>query len=60
MTHPNYVVVAGEIAALPLIFGAVWLALVFSAHNAAALYVRIWAENAALRTVRRRDEDGRP
>jgi len=46
--HPNYIVVALEIALLPLVFGAWVLALVFSALNAAALYVRIRAENRAL------------
>lgn len=57
MAHPNYIVVAGEIAVLPLVFGAVWLALVFSALNAAALYVRIRAENTALHRMRRHDEE---
>jgi methyltransferase len=46
--HPNYIVVALEIAVLPLVFGAWLLAVVFSALNAAALYVRIRAENRAL------------
>lgn len=46
--HPNYIVVALEIAVLPLVFGAWILALVFSVLNAAALYVRIRAENRAL------------
>jgi methyltransferase len=47
--HPNYVVVAVEIALLPLVFGLVAYALVFSVLNASALWVRIQAENAALR-----------
>jgi methyltransferase len=46
--HPNYVVVAGEIAVLPLVFGLPAYALVFSALNAAMLWVRIRAETAAL------------
>jgi methyltransferase len=46
--HPNYVVVAVEIATFPLIFGAPLTALVFSALNAALLYVRINTENRAL------------
>ncbi len=46
--HPNYVVVAVEIATFPLIFGAPFTALAFSALNAALLYVRINTENRAL------------
>lgn len=46
--HPNYVVVAGEIAALPLAFGLWQVALLFSLLNAAVLAVRIRAENRAL------------
>ncbi|RCW77075.1 isoprenylcysteine carboxyl methyltransferase family protein, partial [Phyllobacterium bourgognense] len=34
LSHPNYVVVIGEIAVLPLCFGLVWYALAFSALNA--------------------------
>jgi methyltransferase len=49
LRHPNYVVVVAEIAVLPLAFGLVWLALVFSLLNAAVLWVRISAEGAALR-----------
>ncbi|HEY6916760.1 MAG TPA: isoprenylcysteine carboxylmethyltransferase family protein [Allosphingosinicella sp.] len=45
--HPNYLIVAGEIAALPLAFGLWPAALVFSLLNAAILYVRIRAEEAA-------------
>lgn len=48
LSHPNYVVVAGEIAVLPLMFGLVWYAVAFSVLNAIILYVRIRAENAAL------------
>jgi methyltransferase len=50
--HPNYVVVAGEIAVLPLVFGLWQVALIFSALNAALLWVRISAENEALRSLR--------
>lgn len=46
--HPNYLVVALEIALLPLVFGLVGTALVFSLLNAAVLAVRIGAENRAL------------
>jgi methyltransferase len=48
--HPNYAVVAGEIAVLPLVFGAWQIALVFSILNAAMLAWRIRAENAGLAT----------
>ncbi|HEY2710270.1 MAG TPA: isoprenylcysteine carboxylmethyltransferase family protein [Caulobacteraceae bacterium] len=46
--HPNYVVVAAEILVLPLVFGQWAYALVFTALNAAILFVRIRAENVAL------------
>ena len=46
--HPNYVVVAVEILTFPLIFGAWVTALVFTALNAAFLYVRVRAEERAL------------
>lgn len=49
LSHPNYAVVAAEIFVLPMAFGLVTYALVFSALNAAVLAVRIRAENAALR-----------
>lgn len=46
--HPNYLVVAGEIAVLPLVFGLWQVALIFSVLNAAVLWVRIREENRAL------------
>jgi methyltransferase len=46
--HPNYLVVIGEIAVLPLAFGLWQVALIFSIGNAAALAVRIAAEEKAL------------
>jgi len=48
MRHPNYAVVAGEIAVVPLALGLPIYALVFSILNAAVLALRIRAENAAL------------
>lgn len=48
LKHPNYAVVASEIAVLPLVFGLPWFALAFSIANALLLSVRIRAENAAL------------
>jgi methyltransferase len=50
--HPNYLIVAGEIAVLPLVFGEVAVCLVFSVLNAALLFWRIRQEDAAL-SVRR-------
>ena len=49
VNHPNYVVVAGEIAVLPLVFGFWDLALIFSLLNGAVLATRISAEDGALR-----------
>lgn len=49
LNHPNYAVVIGEIAALPLAFGLPIYAIVFSLANAAVLTVRVRAENAALK-----------
>jgi methyltransferase len=46
--HPNYWVVAAEIAILPLVFGLPAVAAFFSVLNAIALWVRIRAENRAL------------
>ena len=48
LRHPNYWVVAGEIAVLPLVFGAWEIAAVFSALNAGLLVHRIRVEEAAL------------
>ena len=49
-SHPNYAVVAAEIALLPLVFGLWPIAIVFTALNAAVLAVRIREENQALRS----------
>lgn len=48
LSHPNYAVVASEIAVLPLALGLPWFALVFTVLNAAVLFVRIRAEERAL------------
>lgn len=53
--HPNYLIVTGEIAVLPLMFGLPWLAAIFTALNAAVLWVRIRAETAALASARPAD-----
>ena len=49
--HPNYAVVVGEIAALPLVFGLTAYAVVFSLLNASMLWLRIRTESAALGEV---------
>ena len=46
--HPNYMVVAGEIAALPLAFGEIWVAVIFTILNGAMIAWRIRAEDMAL------------
>jgi methyltransferase len=48
LRHPNYWIVLGEIAVLPLAFGAVPIATVFSAGNLALVARRIAIENQAL------------
>jgi methyltransferase len=48
LRHPNYLVVVGEIAVVPLIAGAWEIALAFSAANAVLLWHRIRVENATL------------
>jgi len=48
LAHPNYVIVAAEIIALPMALGLPWIALVFTTLNAAVLWVRIRAEEKAL------------
>jgi methyltransferase len=52
ISHPNYAVVIGEIAVLPLCLGLTWVAAVFTVLNAAVLTIRIRAENAGLRELR--------
>ncbi|MEQ9124547.1 MAG: isoprenylcysteine carboxylmethyltransferase family protein [Alphaproteobacteria bacterium] len=48
MKHPNYAIVVGEIALVPLCLGAPWLALGVSIAHLGVLAIRIRAENAAL------------
>jgi methyltransferase len=48
LSHPNYAVVTAEIALLPLVFYLPWTAAIFTVLNAAALRMRIRAENRAL------------
>ena len=46
--HPNYLAVAVELLTASMMFGAWRTAIVFSLLDAAALWVRVRAENAAL------------
>ncbi|MCA3555021.1 isoprenylcysteine carboxylmethyltransferase family protein [Aestuariivirga sp.] len=46
--HPNYLVVIGEIAVLPLCLGLTWFAIIFSLANLGVLAIRIRAESTAL------------
>ncbi|NTJ66885.1 hypothetical protein G6M50_19380 [Agrobacterium rhizogenes] len=49
LSHPNYAVVVGEIAVLPLAFGLPLYAAIFSLLNGIILAIRIRAESAYLR-----------
>lgn len=55
LRHPNYVVVALELAVAPLVFGAWRISLLFSALNLALLAWRIRVEEQALAPRRRLD-----
>jgi methyltransferase len=48
LRHPNYAVVAGEFAAVPLALGLPIYALVFTILNAVVLAIRVPEEDAAL------------
>ena len=48
LRHPNYLIVAGEIALLPLVFAEVWVTVLFTILNAMALTWRIREEETAL------------
>ena len=51
-SHPNYMVVVGEIAVLPLALGLIWVALAFTVLNALMLVVRLKSENLWLADAR--------
>jgi methyltransferase len=51
LSHPNYAVVVGEIALLPLALHLPLLALIFTALNAAVLVIRIRTEVRALSAI---------
>lgn len=48
VSHPNYLIVLGEVAILPLAFAAVAIAVGFSACNVVLLTRRIYLEERAL------------
>jgi methyltransferase len=52
LSHPNYAVVTGEIAVLPLVFYLPRIAAIFTALNAFVLAIRIRAESRALAASR--------
>jgi methyltransferase len=52
LSHPNYAVVVGEIAVLPLVLYLPWLTVIFTVLNAVVLAIRIRAENRALAASR--------
>jgi methyltransferase len=52
VSHPNYAVVIGEIAVLPLVFGLWQIAFIYSMLNATVLMIRVREENRALGRLR--------
>jgi methyltransferase len=50
--HPNYLIVIGEFAVLPLVFGLPMVAIVFSVLNIIVLWVRLREEDKALENLR--------
>jgi methyltransferase len=52
LSHPNYAVVAAEIAVLPLALHLPQIALIFTVLNAVVLGIRIRAEERALTALR--------
>jgi methyltransferase len=52
LSHPNYAVVIGEIAVLPLVLGLPDIAVIFTVLNSGVLMIRIRAENRALTASR--------
>jgi methyltransferase len=60
LAHPNYAVVVGEIALLPLTLHLPVLALVFTVLNAAALTIRVRTEARALGELSQRPARAAP
>jgi len=48
MSHPNYAIVIGEMAVVPLLGGLVWVAILYSALNLLLLFWRVRVEELAL------------
>ena len=48
VNHPNYMVVIGEIVVLPLVFGLLSIAVIFSLLNSTVLMIRVREEERAL------------
>jgi methyltransferase len=49
VSHPNYLVVVGEMMVLPLCFDLAWYGVVFTMLNIVVLRIRVRAEETALR-----------
>jgi methyltransferase len=60
LSHPNYAIVAGEIALLPLALQLPLVALVFTVLNTVVLGIRIRAEEQALAALRAWPAQARP
>ncbi len=58
LNHPNYAVVAGEIALLPLVLHLPLIATLFTILNGIILFIRIRAENRALAQLREGGQEG--
>jgi methyltransferase len=52
VSHPNYMVVIGEIAVLPLVFGLWQIAVIYSMLNVTVLAIRVREEERALGRLR--------
>ena len=60
LRHPNYVIVAMELAVLPLAFSDWLIALFFSLANAFLMHFRIPAENRILETRQTPNDEYQP
>ena len=54
LRHPNYIVLAAEVATLPVVFGLWWYAALFSLLNLAILAWRIVVEEHALAALQQK------
>ncbi len=55
LKHPNYLIVALELALVPLTFGLYWTALIASFGNALVMSLRLPVENRALSSLERQE-----